>query len=478
MAAAAGSPNRNFTETIVGTDEHAQAISTHYHNDEADATNVMRGAIRTSYGTDRGGDWHQNANGITVPDLREPATAAPVKTVTSVERVHSPLDAYVLSELDVNGYGVREYVDPDSYLVVRRDDIEPAGTTITRNTAFARFGTQLLPAAWRIEDHAFNETTNYTRAHFVAGKTRVADVARPAARHLVFFPHDTTVVDLHARFNGGQISVPVSIAGRTYFFLLDTGATALTIDPAVAKYAGLPFVNARREIAGSRFEAHDTILPAIDVGGLRMNHVVASVVALGMGRKPTDPVGLLGFDFLAGIVAHIDYEHQRVLAIDPRAYAAPSGTDVSALRLRLGSQVPMVEADVGGAISQRLIVDTGSPSALLLFDYFSRRHGDVLRFPVDAIEQSSDPAARTSKGIGGDFQSRAFRMRYVRLGHFSIADLVADAVTSPRAYPQDNDGLIGSDLLQFFTVDFDYAAGRIFLRARSALRGFVSAEPL
>jgi hypothetical protein len=134
----------------------------------------------------------------------------------------------------------------------------------------------------------------------------------------------------------------------------------------------------------------------------------------------------------------------------------------------------MVNADLGGAMSQRLFVDTGSPSALLLFDYFSRQHGDVLRFPVDDIVLSSDPTARTSMGIGGEFSSRSFRMRYVRLGRFSIADLVADAVTSRGAYPQDDDGLIGSDLLQFFTVDFDYAAGRMFLRARPTLRDFMS----
>jgi len=204
-----------------------------------------------------------------------------------------------------------------------------------------------------------------------------------------------------------------------------------------------------------------------------MHDVVASVVPLGMGRKPTDPAGLLGFDFLAELAVRIDYEHQRVLAMDPRSYEPRAERTYRRSRFGLAPS-PDGHANLGGAISQRLIVDTGSPSALLLFDYFSRRHGDVLRFPLDDIVLSSDPAARTSLGIGGDFQSRPFRMRYVGLGHFSIAGLVADTVTSRGAYPQDDDGLIGSDLLQFFTVDLDYAAGRIFLRARPTLIHFVS----
>lgn len=474
MAAAAGAPNLNFSETIVGTDTDGQVISTHYHRGKDDLIAVTRGQIRTSYGTERGVDWHQNANGITVPDLPDPGFAAPVKMVTTVKRASSPLDAYVISELDVTGNGVRDYVDPGNYLVLRHDDISAAGTTTTTNTTYARYGTQLLPASWRVEDHPFNQTMTYTRTRFVAGNTSAADVSRPPARQIVSLPAGRAAIDLHAHFEGGQISVPVSIAGRSFFFLLDSGASALTIDPGVAKELGLTLLNARPEVASNRFEAHDTVISAIDVGGLQMRDVVASVVPLGMGRKPTDPAGLLGFDFLAELAVRIDYERQRVLAMDPRSYEPPSGTDVSALHLRLGSQVPMVNADLGGAISQRLIVDTGSPSALLLFDYFSRRHGDVLRFPLDDLVLSSDPAARTSLGIGGDFKSRPFRMRYVGLGHFSIAGLVADAVTSRGAYPQDDDGLIGSDLLQFFTVDLDYAAGRIFLRARPTLIHFVS----
>jgi predicted aspartyl protease len=474
MAEAAGAPNLNFSETIVGTGNEGQVISTHYRRGEDELTAVTRGAIRTSYGTERGADWHQNANGITVPDLPDPGFVAHVKVVTTVKRVSSPLDAYVLTELNRSGYGMREYLDPDTGLVLRRDEISAAGTTITTNTSYARYGTQLLPASWRVEDHPFNDTMAYARTRFVAGKTSVADVSKPPTRQIVSLPAGMAAVDLHAHFEDGQISLPVSIAGRTLFFLLDSGASALTIDPGVAKELGLTLANARTEVAGNRFEAHDTVIPAIDISGLKMHNVVASVVPLGMGRKPTDPAGLLGFDFLAELAVHIDYEHQRVLAMDPRSYKPPSGTDVAALQVRLSSQVPMVNADIGGAISQRLIVDTGSPSALLLFDYFSRRHGDVLRFPLDDIVLASNPATRTSPGIGGDFKSRPFRMRYVGLGHFSIAGVVADAVTSRGAYPQDDDGLMGSDLLQFFTVDLDYAAGRMFLRARPTLIHFVS----
>ncbi len=182
MAAAAGEPNLNYRETIVGNGNDGRVIRTHYRRAHDELTRVTRGPIHFSYGTERGVDWHQNANGITVLDRPEAPSAGALKTVSIVKRVSTPFDAYVVSELDAGGYGVREYVDPRTYLVMRSDAIGRAGTTTTTNTAFARFGTQVLPAAWRVEDRAFDDDTAYTRTRFVVGRTNVADIARPPAR--------------------------------------------------------------------------------------------------------------------------------------------------------------------------------------------------------------------------------------------------------------------------------------------------------
>lgn len=473
MAAASGPPNTNYRETIVGSGDGGPTITVRFHRGDDEYVSVARGPIHTSYGTHRGTDWHQSANGITVPDVPDPGLAAPGKTTTTVQRAWSPFDAYVVSELDRNGFGGRDFVDPRNYLVLRHDEIGAAGTATTTYAMYARFGTQMLPSSWRVTDRSFNETTEYVRTQFAVGSTSEADVAEPPPRRFVSLPAGATTVDVHARFDEDRIVIPVAIAGRTFYFLLDSGASAITIDPSIAKKLGLALVNESHEIAGKRFEMHDTIIPAMDVGGLQMHNVAASAVSLGMGSNPSDPVGLLGFDFLAGLAVRIDYEHKRVLAMDARTYVPPAGKDVSALDVRLGSQVPMISAKLGGALAERLIVDTGSDGSLLLFNYFARRHGEVLRLRLDDVV-GPEPASNASSGIGGEFASRPYRLRDVRIGHFSISDLVADVVTSTDAYPQEADGLIGSDILQFFTVDLDYAAGRIFLRARPQLIKVVS----
>lgn len=465
MAAASGPPNGNYRETIVGAGDGGLTVTSRFRRGEDELVTLTHGPIHTRYGTHQGTDWHQTANGITVPDVRDPGLVTPEKTTTTVQRAWSPLDAYVLSTLDSSGYGRRDYVDPRSYLLLRHDEIGVAGTTTTAYAKYARFGAQMLPSSWRVTDRSINETTAYVRTQFATGSTSEADVAEPRAAQFVSLPAGAASIDLHARFKEGRIFIPVTIAGRRFFFLLDSGASAITIDRNVARELGLTLVNGSHEIAGNRFETHDTIIPAMDVGGLQMHDVAALAVSLRMGSKPSDPVGLLGFDFLAGLVVRIDYEHKHVLAMEARSYVPPAGKDVAALDVRLGSQVPMISAKLGGAVAERLIVDTGSGGSLLLFDYFARRHGDVLRFRFDDMLGPIDPALASSSGIGGEFASHPYRLREVRIGHFSITDLIADVVTSRSAYPQDNDGLIGSDLLQFFTVDLDYAAGRIFLRA-------------
>lgn len=227
-------PNGNYRETIVGTGGAGTSITLHYQRGADARFTVTRGPIRTSYGTYRGADWHQDANGITVTDAPDP------------ER--SPSEAPAPS----------------------------AGTTITTYAAYARFGTQTLPSSWRIDDRRAHEVTTYRRTQFVTGATSDADVAKPAARQLVSWPAGVRGVDLHAVFEDGQISIPVRIAGRSFFFLLDSGASAITIDPSVARELGLTLVNERDAVAGKRFESHDTVIPELNVAGLRMHDVVAT----------------------------------------------------------------------------------------------------------------------------------------------------------------------------------------------------------
>jgi hypothetical protein len=207
-----------------------------------------------------------------------------------------------------------------------------------------------------------------------------------------------------------------------------------------------------------------TIIPTFDASGVKMRNIFATILPFGSGKSSADPAGLLGFDFLAELVLHVDFAGKHVTAIEPRNFQMPASNVAVALPVRLGTHVPVASATIGGATAERMIVDTGSNGWLLLFDYFTGRHKDLLRDRHDTTMYSINvPDREQSEAIGGTVNGRSTTIDAVRLSGQTIKNVRADIVTSKDAFRFDTDGLIGTELLSLFTVDFDYAAGRIFL---------------
>jgi len=77
-------------------------------------------------------------------------------------------------------------------------------------------------------------------------------------------------------------------------FLLDTGATYVTIPPSVASYLGL-FLNGSHYVhtANGKSLSHSTIIPNIKVGGISLNNIKGGIPK-GMGGDKI----LLGMSFL------------------------------------------------------------------------------------------------------------------------------------------------------------------------------------
>ena len=74
-----------------------------------------------------------------------------------------------------------------------------------------------------------------------AGPVTDADVAvAQSLRHLVRFPNGVTSLDLPATFGRQHVYVRVTINGRGLDYVLDTGASGISIDMQVARELGLP----------------------------------------------------------------------------------------------------------------------------------------------------------------------------------------------------------------------------------------------
>jgi hypothetical protein len=419
------------------------------------------GPFHTEEGEYDGQAWRQNRNGETILEQPDPGKATLDKFGTSVTRVATPFDAYVVSDLNAEGYGSRMYVDPVTYRVLRREQITATNNRITTYDDFRTADGYTRPWHRHSEDGFAPNTVDI---HITATDSNVApaDLKIPGSRTFVEFPAGKTSVELPVTYTrDNKFLVRVTIAGRGLDFILDTGsAVGITIDDDVAKQLGLKlYASHINPVNAGRVTAAETIVPEISVGDLKMHNVAVSTIPdIGM-EVPNEykAVGLLGFDFIADIALKLDYEHGRVTAMTSDSFVPPDSASSIAIPIRIGSGSPETDVTVNGALGERFTIDTGGAGGLMIFDYFARRHPEAL------VDLGGRPGRRVSfHGIGGDLSTTPIQLKSVRLGKIDFTDFVAYRVTS-RSYSTAEDGILGPEFLDYFTVYTDYENSQMYL---------------
>jgi hypothetical protein len=419
-------------------------------------TNTALGPFRTARGSWHGEKWHQNENGETIVDRAEPSQVEKVLSET-VERVREPVDAWELVTTYASGHVTRAYYDPHTYELVRSERVSAGHTAHTSYDDF-RADAHGRVRPWHFfggDDRPDNDFDYRLIRDDEDATIADADLAIPHDRRvLVEFPDGTDTVRLPARIVGGRIYVRVDIAGRGLDFLLDSGAGAITIDDAVARELKLPIYGRSTQTVAGSFPTGRVVVPSVAIGALAMHDVVMHTLPYSAPEmKTVRVVGLLGYDFLAGTSLRIDYAGGTIDALRPGALVAPPGA--GALDVRLNSGTPVARATIGTATGDDFIIDTGAAFSYVIFQRFARLHRDELE---------SQNTARVGNGVGGSFAYRPIDTTHVTLGAWSLDDATGVEALAPNAFGFDNeDGLIGSDILKRFTVYLDYPDGRVLL---------------
>jgi aspartyl protease family protein len=103
----------------------------------------------------------------------------------------------------------------------------------------------------------------------------------------------------HLMSNGGTYSVSGSINGRMTSFLVDTGASYVTMSAYRAQSLGLDFTNARKVMvntANGKTTAHVFRVKSVMIGGIELKNIEAAVIH----NMPDDKV-LLGMSYLSKV---------------------------------------------------------------------------------------------------------------------------------------------------------------------------------
>jgi hypothetical protein len=425
---------------------------------------VRVGTISDRYGLYQGQGWLQNENGETVllQDVRASDRVGAADLDADVDDDDEPELAgetsgaepcYVVAALTADGDRDWFFYDKASGLLVRRerDDGETSDVYTYRDFRSAGGRTR----AWNVHvrDGRPEDAFDYElTADSAATSATPALEVPPNARRVDEFPDGESRVALPARFAGSDVIIRLDVAGRALDFALDSGASSIVIASSVAADLGL------RPDGESR-----VVLPAVRAGVLALHALVASTEPLRYQTADGVPLaGLLGFDFFDDAVIHVDYQRHLVTAIAPQDFQ-PDMPGAIAVRIELDDQVPMVRALLGDVPGERFIVDSGADE-LYLFDALVRSPGSAVR-----DEPGAPVVLRRFPYLFDGDADGATELLQTEVPDFTFAgidfrDLLAYRVVPSRpAPPIDADGLIGSRLLRYYDVYFDYPHARLVL---------------
>jgi hypothetical protein len=463
VRAAAGPAIPSYREVVDSTGggvaRHAVTIrSGRDYREEID-----EGPLHTAHGSIGGQAWRQNENGETILMQRDPGLAVPDAMTESVTPIDSPVKGYLVSSLDVRGEGVKRYVDGALWHVVRFESVRLSQTTVTTYDDFRTVAGHTLAFHVASSDgHPENDVDSHVTELQPEAIDRNALAVPKSRRILVEFPVGKTTVQLPVRLDRGKFFVRINIGSRGLDFILDSGSAGIFLEEGIIRQLGLPvIVIGSNGTAAGRFRQSTAIVPSMSVGDLTMHDVVVrSVPSVGDRGLFGDyrAVGLLGFDFIDGVVLKLDYLHGTAIAFDPSAFKPAADANGFNTDLRLGTGMPLVTMTINGAVGERFLLDTGGGGSLLVFDYFIRRNGAAM---VDEGGGGSTPPVNFL-GVGGAFSAKAFQLKEVVLGTARFHDYIAYVVQSRGAYDEDVDGAVGPPFLKLFDVYFDYAHARAY----------------
>jgi hypothetical protein len=265
-----------------------------------------------------------------------------------------------------------------------------------------------------------------------------------------------------------QIVVPVRINGRLAVeMVLDTGFGSpgvVLLDPEIGRDLNLEYVQ-RMDLGGGgtgpQNTAHVAVGATLELGGVAFPNQPLLVLDDGRSHATWPVKGIIG----ATVMTHpveIDYE-TNVLRI-LRAGSERLGERGEPFELTFVQGIPTARAVVVTAAGQELpvelLVDTGVNDPLLLRPATDPRLGVPERFIAGV-------AGIMGEGLAGGMRGSVGRVAKLRLGRFSLHDVVTifvDETTMGTASALAGHGLLGNEVLERFTVLFDYAGKRMFLK--------------
>ena len=356
------------------------------------------GPLTYEDGRYQGQAWFQNVNGETVlrskpePGAEEAEESlAPLIsdgfTLRLLGEVTTPTAAYVVEVHPPTGDARWFYVEKATGRIIEHEYPYSSRHQVATIDDFRTSDGETRAWHVRFSYENSDNAIDYTMRSFDANATlpETAFHIPPNRRVVDVFPSGVTKVQLPAQFldleadvtgRGSEVLLRVNLGERAVDMILDSGSSGLFINRDLAKELGY-------EIVGD-----DAIVPKLTIGSLELDNVVFSTLPFqqetGYAAKA---VGLLGFDFIADAVIHIDYNGEKVEAIDPDHFSPDQFPGALKVPLTLDHQLPVAPAQIGNAAGHFLL-DTGAFASFVTAEFAKLHPSDVADRGAGALSSS------------------------------------------------------------------------------------------
>lgn len=284
----------------------------------------------------------------------------------------------------------------------------------------------------------------------------------------VRFTNGSSALKIPLELDGNIIYLRVSVNGsKPLRFLFDTASSVSVISELRAAELGL---KAKGQVRGNATGGaiQLSLLEGVSLGVPGAEAFDQLMASMPCGTAPCSEFdGVIGYDFINQFVVEVDYRGALMNLYDPRTYAYGGGGEVIPLSIA-GRRTPLVHTlfilEGRAPVGAELEVDTAADGTFVINSPFVKRWG---------LLQSIPKTVRSSGvGAGGGQELLFGRAKAARLGRFTFENPIVGLSldTEGSGASEENDGVIGGEILRRFKLIMDYSRRRMILEPNESFK--------